>query len=231
MLNLNEFARQVHENAKKHGFWESKITGGELVAWLHSELSESYEEHRLNHPMVWYSCTDANGEGVAITATSEGEPKVSLSVSATQSGADGKARQEYCGKNGICTTKFSCAYRNPKPEGIAVELIDVCLLILDYVGAVGIHMENCSSIRSMIDLLSDECRRSIQSMNFPDFIAQMHMEVSAAYQMNSPEGFVHALLPTQGMIFYWIEAEGLDPEAILLEKFHYNENRPYKHGR
>lgn len=202
MLNLNEFARQVHENAKKHGFWESKITGGELVAWLHSELSESYEEHRLNHPMVWYSCTDANG-----------------------------AKQEYCGKNGICTTKFSCAYRNPKPEGIAVELIDVCLLILDYVSAVGIHMENCCSIRSMIDLLSDECRWSIQSMHFPDFIAQMHMEVSAAYQMNSPEGFVHALLPTQGMIFYWIEAEGLDPEAILLEKFHYNENRPYKHGR
>lgn len=202
MLNLNELARQVHENAHEHGWWETNISSGELVAWLHSELSEAYEEYRQNHPKVWYSCADA-----------------------------GDAKDEYCGRNGICTTIFPCSYRANKPEGIAVELIDVCLLILDYVSAAGAHMENCSTIRTMIELLPAEYRQSLNVMQFPDFIAHMHMEISIAFSVDSFEDFVHALIPIQAMIYSWIEADGLDPEAILMEKFQYNKSRPYRHGR
>lgn len=43
---LNDFAREVHENAKSHGWWDEERSFGELIALCHSELSESLEEYR-----------------------------------------------------------------------------------------------------------------------------------------------------------------------------------------
>ena len=43
---INEFMREVHENAKNHGWHEEKRSFGELIALCHSELSEALEEYR-----------------------------------------------------------------------------------------------------------------------------------------------------------------------------------------
>ena len=43
---LNDFAREIHENAKSHGWWDEERSFGELIALCHSELSESLEEYR-----------------------------------------------------------------------------------------------------------------------------------------------------------------------------------------
>ncbi len=32
------------------------------------------------------------------------------------------------------------------------------------------------------------------------------------------------------MIIYWITKQGIDAEALVLEKHNYNKSRPYKHG-
>lgn len=178
MLNLNEFARQVHENAKKHGFWESKISDSELCCWLHAELAEAYEEYRWHRPMIWH---DATG----------------------------------------------------KPQGVAVELIDVCLMILDYKGAAHITFANeHARISDMIELIPERLRQRFAKAPLPEYLARMHSEIAGIFQTaNTPDEFVFAFDMLCGLIFLRVEHEGLDPEAILLEKFHYNENRPYKHGR
>lgn len=43
---INEFMREVHENAKNHGWHDEKRSFGELIALCHSELSEALEEYR-----------------------------------------------------------------------------------------------------------------------------------------------------------------------------------------
>ncbi len=43
---LNELVKKAHENSKKHGFWEEERNFGEVIALMHTELSEAFEEYR-----------------------------------------------------------------------------------------------------------------------------------------------------------------------------------------
>ena len=46
---INELAKQVHQNAKDHGFFDKEKNIGEMLCLIHSEVSEALEADRKGH--------------------------------------------------------------------------------------------------------------------------------------------------------------------------------------
>ena len=52
-MNINELAKEVHENAVNHGWWEKPPSLPEALCLIHAELSEALEEYRNGSPLVY----------------------------------------------------------------------------------------------------------------------------------------------------------------------------------
>lgn len=205
MLNLNEFFNEVHANADAHGWWEDERSVGEILSLIHSELSEALEEYRAGRPNVWYACEEA--------LDSHEHP--CQPQDETECLNFGKEAE--------------CKYRGHKPEGIAVELADAVIRIFDFIGAIGGHLENTSTITELMADMREE-RKEDCAQKFPDFLCLLHYIVSEAYGADNAEKAGQILMTAAAMIIYWIFKQGIDVEKLILEKHAYNKNRPYKHG-
>ena len=111
---LNDWAKDIHGNAKDHGWWEGEKPFPEIVALCHSELSEALEEDR---------------EGRHMRYVNYGKPECIIIC-------EGSLCENYQ-EDGTCGVNA----RNSKPEGIAVEMADCLIRILDWFGHEGLDVE------------------------------------------------------------------------------------------
>ena len=112
-MTINEIVKEIHENAKDHGWWDEERSFGEIIALCHSELSEALEEYRNNMPEIYFPCN-----------------------------AGGLCEKDSCAsKIYNANDSDSCSAQSKKPEGTAVELVDCVIRIFDYLGKTGVDVE------------------------------------------------------------------------------------------
>lgn len=119
---LGELALDIHVNAQEKGFWDHDRNMGEMLMLMTSELAEALEEHRDGKPNVYYRCTNADcqyGKGVY-----DVPPALVHPTFFGDRGPDGH----------ICQG-------SAKPEGVAVELADCLIRILDTMQSLGVDVD------------------------------------------------------------------------------------------
>ena len=209
-MNLNKFAKEVHQNAVDHGFWEDERDITETIALIRSEFSEALEEYRANRPMIWFGCKEIE----------HSTPKVCA------------PKDEYDCL--VFDQKGTCPHRGKKPEGIAVELIDGCIRILDLFGKNG-RVCSSSTIAELINRIRANNPKLNEDTPLPTLVCALHSLTARAgdrcYAVTNKAAALAPLEAALGLVFFWTSENGVDPEALMVQKHEFNKSRPYKHGK
>lgn len=209
MQDLNILMREVHKNAVDHGWWAEGRNDDQTLDLIHSEWSEALEEERLGHPMVWKDCHyDLDEVGICTP--------------------------NFCRDHVAYPDTDNCKWKGKKPEGFAVELIDGCIRILDYMGYVA---QGEPAFRPHVDTIDKLCSDEVVNKLIGEWIEPLDdiftlvRTLHALTAMVSPDEGLVPLVKCLMICFNWIKRRGLDPEQILMDKHEYNKTRPYKHGK
>lgn len=122
--------------------------------------------------------------------------------------------------------------RKLKPEGIAVELADCVIRILDWFGKE--EMDTDALILGARTTIMCDVPCRVYAASLGDCVARWHLLLSLAYSCWCRASGTYAAALRMALciceIRVWAKENGVDMEAILVQKHEYNRTRPYRHG-
>ncbi len=124
--------------------------------------------------------------------------------------------------------------RGHKPEGIAVELVDGCIRILDFLAEEETGLEKYATIENVTGMLMSNMDDD-DEIAIPHLICSLHdLTARSLYSRMELEDFKISagwLFDELAYVNIYLSKNGLDPESLMREKHEYNKTRPYKHGK
>lgn len=135
----------------------------------------------------------------------------------------------YSGRGYVATDTTECC---KKPEGIAVELADCIIRILDWMGKE--QMDAVEMLDESTKCLMCDVPKRIYNASLGDCISRWHLLLSLGYACWCRDSVTYdaamRIALCMAEIMAWADSEGLDMDAIIREKMAYNRTRPYRHG-
>ena len=199
-FDLNTFMADVHQNARKHGWWDAPRSDGTIRSLMHSELSEALESSRKNEPLLYHKC--AHGGVCEYQNVHMGEFD--------------------CAK---CTPSM----RKPEGAAVelmdfVIRALDYLASLNE---ALPASMNTAQKLADWaLDDYQDDRNRNVLALDVPELVDVLHDEIS----LYSLMGNITYLTAACGLAMAWVEKHGLDPVDVLAEKHAYNLTRAYKHG-
>jgi NTP pyrophosphatase (non-canonical NTP hydrolase) len=113
VTTIADLQARVHKVSQDKGWWEAERTVGDLIALMHSELTEALEEYREGRGPgdVYYTCQELDAGGRVVgSSLAESRDEIPPGMLA-------------------------------RPEGVAVQLGDCVIRILDFCARWGVDLE------------------------------------------------------------------------------------------
>ena len=203
-MNLADLQKEAHAIAKDHGWWDTERTFGDLIALVHSELSEALEAYRERELEAYTPPDDVIGQPGKLGTTRQPHP--------------------FPGVGGYVNVKVST-----KPEGVASELADVVIRVADM--AEHYHWDlDAVSIPEPEEWMEFSPPKSFGDWIG---LCHIHASDALVKAWMPPEMFqtpsvsLNLVIRTvQRMAAHY----GIDLDAAIKAKMEYNRTRPYRHG-
>ena len=225
-MNLNEIAREIHENAVAHGWWET-----ERPARREGESPTKLEDGASHRKAV--ACHHQDGDRPTSETIALIHSEWSEALKEYRAGRPmvWKSCDIYGGMcEGACRTEGDyCSHRDPKPEGVAVGLVDGCIRILDFSAHVWPEPWKDLTMQS----LAEDADRLAPEEELPALVAMLHYVTAIAYYQlvkKENDDARSTLYGCMVRVYAFLRDNGCDMEAILREKHAYNQTCPYRHG-
>ena len=214
-MNLTDLQREAHAIAKEHGWWDEERTFGDLIALVHSELSEALEAYRERELEAYTPPDDAIGQPGKLGTTRQPHP--------------------FPGVGGYVNVKVST-----KPEGVAYELADVVIRVADMAEWYGVDL---TAAAHEAEERYDFDSSFPAHFGFGSWISMVHMHLSRAFEVYAKGDYIDWPSSTSkdgeqrlqiGAAVRWVQAMaahyGIDLDAAIEAKMEYNRTRSYRHG-